>query len=86
MASEDRMVVFSEAPELSTGRDIDLIRAFERKHGPMQLGVWDTAVMHDEDCPRLSGAGSCTCEVEVVLTNLEDGRQVQLKWAESGDH
>ncbi|HVT58550.1 MAG TPA: tetratricopeptide repeat protein [Thermoanaerobaculia bacterium] len=86
VAKEDRTLILSEAPGPSMGRDLDLMAAFQEKHGPLLSGVWDWEVWHEETCPRMEDIGPCACAVKVVLTNLKDGEQVTLRWAEGAYH
>lgn len=77
-------LVVSPDPAISTGRDMKILAAFyaaaAEVHGPT---IWDADVRHDDDCPRLANTGPCSCNVEILVTDLETGRQVLLKHASS---
>jgi hypothetical protein len=59
----------------------DLLEAFQRRYGPvLREGEWETSANHSPECPRFAGLGSCACEEETVLTRLDTGRRIVLRW------
>jgi hypothetical protein len=62
-------------------RERDLLEAFHRRYGPvLSEGEWETSAKHSPDCPRTSSLGACACDEETVLTRLDTGRRIVLRW------
>jgi hypothetical protein len=77
-APDDETIYISDPRD---DREHDLLEAFRRRYGPiLSEGEWETSANHSPDCPRTTRLGPCACDEETVLTRLDTGRRIVLRW------